>query len=132
MILQHGIKLNERSGEADLSKDMSGPEIPPELRRSWYVEGHIRFGVTSSVIMQRCLGQSDKGDEGLSSRGTKLNSIFITAETDWPEKFGSRGFHYPLNDKVSHLQWDCNNDDQERNPQDPKNVEVEKLTRADA
>ncbi|GKD69455.1 hypothetical protein Tco_1323545, partial [Tanacetum coccineum] len=31
---KHGLKLNERSGEADLSKDMSGPEIPPELRRS--------------------------------------------------------------------------------------------------
>nr|GEX64085.1 hypothetical protein [Tanacetum cinerariifolium] len=27
---------------------MSGPESPPELRRSWYVEGHMRFGVISS------------------------------------------------------------------------------------
>ncbi|GJW98063.1 retrovirus-related pol polyprotein from transposon TNT 1-94 [Tanacetum coccineum] len=29
------------------------PESPPELRRSWYVEGHIRFRVISSVLMQR-------------------------------------------------------------------------------
>nr|GEV88065.1 hypothetical protein [Tanacetum cinerariifolium] len=28
-------KLNKRSGDADLSKDMSGPELPPELQRSW-------------------------------------------------------------------------------------------------
>ncbi|GKB95551.1 hypothetical protein Tco_0981688 [Tanacetum coccineum] len=34
---------------------MSGPESPPELQRSWYVEGHIRFGVISSVLMQRYL-----------------------------------------------------------------------------
>ncbi|GKA23071.1 reverse transcriptase domain-containing protein [Tanacetum coccineum] len=54
-------KLNERSGDADSSKDESSPESPPELRRSWCVEGHL-------------------GDEGLSSRGTKLVLIFITAE----------------------------------------------------
>ncbi|GKB69238.1 hypothetical protein Tco_0930650, partial [Tanacetum coccineum] len=28
-------KLNKRSRDADLSKDMSCPESPPELRRSW-------------------------------------------------------------------------------------------------
>ncbi|GKA09206.1 hypothetical protein Tco_0688537 [Tanacetum coccineum] len=32
---KHGLKLNEHSGDADLSKDISGPESPPELRRSW-------------------------------------------------------------------------------------------------
>ncbi|GJZ30665.1 hypothetical protein Tco_0575712, partial [Tanacetum coccineum] len=76
------------------------------------------------------------GNEGLSSGGTKLIPIIITAEVTLPspsrprstlmeeasprtnmlENFGSRGLHYPLNDKVSHRQWDCNNDDQERNP----------------
>ncbi|GKA43381.1 hypothetical protein Tco_0736105 [Tanacetum coccineum] len=61
------LKLNERSEEADLSKDMSGPEIPPELRRSW-------FGVTSRIL-EKLLG-----DEGLCSGGTKMNSIFITAK----------------------------------------------------
>nr|GEX22957.1 hypothetical protein [Tanacetum cinerariifolium] len=45
-------KLNKCSGDADLSKDMSGPESPPELWRSWCVEGHIRFGVISSVLAQ--------------------------------------------------------------------------------
>ncbi|GKA30860.1 hypothetical protein Tco_0717165 [Tanacetum coccineum] len=54
-------KLNKRSRDADLSKDKSGLESPLELRRSWYVEGHL-------------------GDEGLSSGGNKLNSMFITAE----------------------------------------------------
>ncbi|GJS97901.1 hypothetical protein Tco_0819071 [Tanacetum coccineum] len=46
-------KLNKRSRDADLSKEKSGPESPLEFRRSWYVEGHIRFGVSSSVLMQR-------------------------------------------------------------------------------
>ncbi|GKC97206.1 hypothetical protein Tco_1167481 [Tanacetum coccineum] len=79
---------------------MPGLESPPELRRSWCVEGHIRFGVISSVLMQRyqrttrqsgsrirtpgrangVLSYFQLGDEGLSSRGTKLNSIRITAE----------------------------------------------------
>ncbi|GKF32774.1 hypothetical protein Tco_0102572, partial [Tanacetum coccineum] len=124
-------KLNKRSRDADLLKDKSGPESPLELQRSWYVEGHIRSGVSSSVLMQRyqrtirqrygpCEGPlslkghvADKlyqeraprlclvanlnwthtpgrandvlsyfklGDKGLCSEGTKLNSIFITAE----------------------------------------------------
>ncbi|GJY05924.1 hypothetical protein Tco_0371864 [Tanacetum coccineum] len=54
-------KLNKRSGDADLSKDKSGLESPPKFWRSWYIEGHL-------------------GDEGLSSGGNNLNSIFITAE----------------------------------------------------
>ncbi|GKC62297.1 hypothetical protein Tco_1094895, partial [Tanacetum coccineum] len=50
-----------RSGDADLSKDKSGPESPPEFQRSWYVEGHL-------------------GDEGPSSKETKLSSTAIIAE----------------------------------------------------
>ncbi|GKA15879.1 hypothetical protein Tco_0695626 [Tanacetum coccineum] len=85
-------KLNKHFGDADLSKDKSGSESPPEFQRSWYVEGHVRSGVISSVLAQRHLRtirhrynprkgpQSLLGDEGLSSRGNKLNSIFITAE----------------------------------------------------
>ncbi|GJZ35423.1 hypothetical protein Tco_0581240 [Tanacetum coccineum] len=49
------LELGDMMREDDLSKDISGPESPPELRRSWYVEGHIRFGVISSVLMQRYL-----------------------------------------------------------------------------
>nr|GEX72244.1 hypothetical protein [Tanacetum cinerariifolium] len=48
------ILRKEADGEDDdLSKDMSGPESPPELRRSEYVKGHIRFKVISSVLAQR-------------------------------------------------------------------------------
>ncbi|GKF58808.1 hypothetical protein Tco_0172345, partial [Tanacetum coccineum] len=39
--------------EADLSKDTPGLKSPPELQRSWCVEGQIRSGVISSVLMQR-------------------------------------------------------------------------------
>ncbi|GJU89773.1 hypothetical protein Tco_1302196 [Tanacetum coccineum] len=46
-------KLNKRSEDANLSKDKSGPESPLVFRRSWYVEGHIWSGVSSSVLMQR-------------------------------------------------------------------------------
>ncbi|GKB64017.1 hypothetical protein Tco_0920203 [Tanacetum coccineum] len=45
-------------------------------------------------------------DRGSSFEGSPAKS----------EKFRSCGLHYPLNDKVSHRQWDCNNDYQERNP----------------
>ncbi|GKC65007.1 hypothetical protein Tco_1097605 [Tanacetum coccineum] len=51
-------ELNKRSRDADLSKDKSGPESPPEFQRSWYVEGHIRSGVISSVLAQRHLRNS--------------------------------------------------------------------------
>ncbi|GKB89507.1 hypothetical protein Tco_0961779 [Tanacetum coccineum] len=46
-------KPNKCSGDADLSKDKSCPESPLEFRRSWYVEGHIRSIVISTVLMQR-------------------------------------------------------------------------------
>ncbi|GKD69599.1 hypothetical protein Tco_1323689 [Tanacetum coccineum] len=45
-------KLNKRFGDADLSKDKSGPKPRPEFRRSWYVEGHVKSGVISSVLAQ--------------------------------------------------------------------------------
>nr|GEW27555.1 reverse transcriptase domain-containing protein [Tanacetum cinerariifolium] len=48
-------KLNKRSGYADLSKDKLGLESPPEFRRSWCVEGHVRSRVISSVLAQRYL-----------------------------------------------------------------------------
>ncbi|GKD84177.1 hypothetical protein Tco_1351016, partial [Tanacetum coccineum] len=81
-------KLNKRSRDADLLKDKSGTESPSALQRSWYVEGHVRSGVISSVLVQRYPRkirqryspregpQSLLGDEGLSSGGNKLNSIF--------------------------------------------------------
>ncbi|GKC22547.1 hypothetical protein Tco_1024697 [Tanacetum coccineum] len=40
----------------------------------------------------------------------------FSGETNRSEKFRRCGLYYLLNDKVSHHQWDCNNDDQERNP----------------
>ncbi|GKD75210.1 hypothetical protein Tco_1333492, partial [Tanacetum coccineum] len=46
-------KLDKYSGDAGMSKDVLGPKQPGELRRSWYVEGHVRFGVISSVLAQR-------------------------------------------------------------------------------
>ncbi|GJV66787.1 hypothetical protein Tco_1482296 [Tanacetum coccineum] len=84
--------------DADLSKDKSGSESPPEFRRSWRVEGHVRSGVISSVLTQRYLRtirqryspheglQSLLRDEGLSSGGTKMNSIFITVEHEQQAK----------------------------------------------
>ncbi|GJW42406.1 reverse transcriptase domain-containing protein [Tanacetum coccineum] len=88
-------RAKPNSEDVDLSKDKSCLESPLELRRSWYVEGHIRSGVISSVLMQQCQRtirqryspcegplslEGHLGDEGLCSGGTKLNSIFITAE----------------------------------------------------
>ncbi|GKD69618.1 hypothetical protein Tco_1323708, partial [Tanacetum coccineum] len=57
-------KLNKRSRDVGLSKDKLGSESPPEFRRSCPREGP----------------QSLLGDEGLSSGGTKINSVFITVE----------------------------------------------------
>ncbi|GKG02232.1 hypothetical protein Tco_0306937, partial [Tanacetum coccineum] len=53
--------------EAGVSKDISGSEL---LAPSY-----------CSCIK----GQSDKGDEGLSSGGTKLNSVLITTEVTFTE-----------------------------------------------
>ncbi|GJS43999.1 hypothetical protein Tco_0569042 [Tanacetum coccineum] len=100
-----GLKLKECFGEADLSKDMSGPEIPPELRRSWTTvlgmtpptPDHTLYALhlshtTILTLTMKLVPDSyperangvrsyfQLGDEGLSSGGTKLNSIFITAE----------------------------------------------------
>ncbi|GJZ85537.1 putative reverse transcriptase domain-containing protein [Tanacetum coccineum] len=49
------------------------------LQRRWLVEGHVRFGVTTRTL-EKLLG-----DKGLSSGGTKLNSILITAEVTLPK-----------------------------------------------
>ncbi|GJU39370.1 reverse transcriptase domain-containing protein [Tanacetum coccineum] len=93
--MQHGLKLKKCTREADLSKDTSGLEPQLEFRRNWYVEGHIKSGVISFVVMQRyqrtirqrnipCEGplslEGHLKDEGLCSGRTKLNSIFITAK----------------------------------------------------
>ncbi|GKG61669.1 hypothetical protein Tco_0621378, partial [Tanacetum coccineum] len=43
-------ELNKRFRDSDLSKDKSGPDSPPEFRRSWYVKGHIKSGDISSVL----------------------------------------------------------------------------------
>ncbi|GJR09070.1 hypothetical protein Tco_0791722 [Tanacetum coccineum] len=59
---------------------MSEPEIPPELRRSWYVEGHIRFEVISSVLMQRCLRTIRQRRRRIKLRRNPAELIFITAE----------------------------------------------------
>ncbi|GKC21620.1 hypothetical protein Tco_1023770 [Tanacetum coccineum] len=47
------VDTDKGSGEADTSKDTSGPESPEELQRSWYVEGQIRSGVISPVLAQQ-------------------------------------------------------------------------------
>ncbi|GKB88563.1 hypothetical protein Tco_0960835 [Tanacetum coccineum] len=61
--------------------------------------------------------------------GRSARSTLIEEAPPRPKKFRSCGLHYPLNDKVSHRQWDCNNDDQERNPlRMPEDV---RSTRAD-
>ncbi|GKB22605.1 hypothetical protein Tco_0862006 [Tanacetum coccineum] len=51
-------ELNKRFKDADLSKDKSGLESPPKFQRSWYVKGHIRHRVISSVPAQRHLRNS--------------------------------------------------------------------------
>ncbi|GJW92755.1 hypothetical protein Tco_0172427 [Tanacetum coccineum] len=58
-------KLNKRSGDADLSKDKSGPESPPELRRSCPYEGPLSLDrhATDSLYQERALRLWD-GDKG--------------------------------------------------------------------
>nr|GEV21356.1 reverse transcriptase domain-containing protein [Tanacetum cinerariifolium] len=49
------VKLNKRSRDADLSKDKSGPESPPEFWRSWCVKGNVRSRVIISILAQQYL-----------------------------------------------------------------------------
>ncbi|GJS44895.1 reverse transcriptase domain-containing protein [Tanacetum coccineum] len=61
-----------------LNDTFIGPESPPELRRRWYVEGHIRFGVISFIlahryqrtIRRRSLARSFSDRFSLESSGT--------------------------------------------------------------
>ncbi|GJY47498.1 hypothetical protein Tco_0436561 [Tanacetum coccineum] len=68
------VELNKRSGDADLSKDKSGPESPPEFQRSCWSRIHTPGRANDA------LSYFQLGDKGPSSRGTKLNSTFIIAE----------------------------------------------------
>ncbi|GKG47576.1 hypothetical protein Tco_0507061, partial [Tanacetum coccineum] len=47
------VKPNKCSREADMSKDMSGPKLPEELWRSWYVKGQTTSGVINPVLAQQ-------------------------------------------------------------------------------
>ncbi|GKB06483.1 hypothetical protein Tco_0834716 [Tanacetum coccineum] len=62
-------ELDKCSGEADMSKDTSGPESPEELRRSWYVKGQTRSGVISPVLAQQ-YQETVLGSEG-ANLGTR-------------------------------------------------------------
>ncbi|GJY67506.1 hypothetical protein Tco_0469744 [Tanacetum coccineum] len=64
-------KPGEYSREAGLSKGTSGPESPGELRRSWYVEGHL-------------------GYEGVSSGEAKPAQIFTKIEVFSPSSSSPR------------------------------------------
>ncbi|GJV28926.1 hypothetical protein Tco_1385374 [Tanacetum coccineum] len=46
-------RFHELAREAGLSKYMAGPELPPELRRSWCIKGYIRSEVISYVLIHR-------------------------------------------------------------------------------
>ncbi|GJR36843.1 DUF4219 domain-containing protein [Tanacetum coccineum] len=61
-------ELNERFGDANLSKDKSGPDVAAPKEQS-----DERYSPHKGL-------QSLLGDEGPCSEGTKLNSIFITVE----------------------------------------------------
>ncbi|GJZ52166.1 hypothetical protein Tco_0606681, partial [Tanacetum coccineum] len=60
-------------GEAGVSKDTSCPESPGELRRSWYIEGHL-------------------GYEGVSSGEAKLTHIFTKIKVFSPSSSSPRKF----------------------------------------
>ncbi|GJZ63894.1 hypothetical protein Tco_0620315 [Tanacetum coccineum] len=46
-------ELNKRSGDADLSKDKSGPELPPEFRSSWRRRTKLRRNQAELDIYHR-------------------------------------------------------------------------------
>nr|GEW35758.1 hypothetical protein [Tanacetum cinerariifolium] len=78
-----------------------------------------------------------KGDTKALIKGFQVRMIYVDGgsssevmyKMNSPKKFGGCGLHYPVDDKVSHRQWDCNNDDQERNPS--RMLEDGRSTRAD-
>ncbi|GJW67227.1 reverse transcriptase domain-containing protein [Tanacetum coccineum] len=78
-------ELNERSGDADSSKDKSGPESPPEFWRSCPRKGPQSLSWSRIHTPGRAngaLSYFQLGDEGPCSGGTKLNSTFITVEIE--------------------------------------------------
>ncbi|GJV78596.1 hypothetical protein Tco_1514466 [Tanacetum coccineum] len=84
---EHGLNLNKYSRELELSKDHVSPGVATNniRRKQVGVVRRTKSDSRSSLASvlssgnRNSKGQTDKGDEGLSSGGTKLNSIFITA-----------------------------------------------------
>ncbi|GJX16805.1 hypothetical protein Tco_0217637 [Tanacetum coccineum] len=95
----------------------------PRERSEQWASNEISF-----PSMQRCQFVDSPIILEALIEGFQIRRIYVDGGSS-SEKFGSRGLHYPLNDKVSHRQWDCNNDDQERNP--PRMLEDGRSTRAD-
>nr|GEU85147.1 retrotransposon protein, putative, Ty3-gypsy subclass [Tanacetum cinerariifolium] len=73
-------KLNKRSRDVDLLKDKSGPESPPELRRSWiYIDGGSPF----EVMYEHCFqNPGTKTKVKLKELGTPLVGFF--GEVSYP------------------------------------------------
>nr|GEV75144.1 hypothetical protein [Tanacetum cinerariifolium] len=80
------------SDQRRLDHHQSGPEPPPEFQRSWRVEGHVRSGVISSVLVQRYLRTTRqryspyKGPQSLS--GTTIQPIRLSFDD---EDVGNKG-----------------------------------------
>ncbi|GJU14856.1 hypothetical protein Tco_1142822 [Tanacetum coccineum] len=66
------------SREVGVSKETSGEQSPREIRRSWYVEGHVRSGVINTILSND--NPTKLGYKGVSSREAKMTRIFIKIE----------------------------------------------------
>ncbi|GKA70677.1 hypothetical protein Tco_0776816 [Tanacetum coccineum] len=64
-----------------------GPKSPPELRKSWCVKGHIKFGVISSVLMQqyqRKIRQSLRAEKKAKLKESRTPLVGFSSEVSYP------------------------------------------------
>ncbi|GJY34104.1 hypothetical protein Tco_0418573 [Tanacetum coccineum] len=96
---------DEYSGDVGMSKDMLGLEQLGELRRSWYVEGHVRSGVVSSVLAQRIrrsklrrsqanpnIINAEELDHQAKAKATSRKLIYVDFEKEALDRSMTKGF----------------------------------------
>ncbi|GJR01412.1 ribonuclease H-like domain-containing protein [Tanacetum coccineum] len=87
-------KLDKYSGDVGMSKDMLGPEQPGELRRSWYVEGHLGYeGVSSGEAkLTQILINAEELDHQAKAKATPRKLVYVDSKKEALDRSMTKGF----------------------------------------
>ncbi|GJZ30750.1 hypothetical protein Tco_0575797 [Tanacetum coccineum] len=95
---------------------------PHEQSEQW-LDNEISFPSTlgcqlvdSPIILEALIEGFLELKQGQNLKSPERHWWDFLAKTNWYKKLRSCSLHYPLHDKIPLRQWDCNSDNQERNP----------------